>query len=95
MSEINRRSGAVERVLGGSPIGVVIRLVIMSFIVGVVLRALDLNPADIFSWAEAQIRYISGLGFATFEQFGGIMLLGAVVVVPIWLILRALRLIGR
>ncbi|MEM8665336.1 MAG: DUF6460 domain-containing protein, partial [Pseudomonadota bacterium] len=87
MSEIHKRSGSVERVLGGSPLGVAIRLVIMSFIVGVILRALDLNPADIFVWAETQLRYLSSFGFDTFEQFGGIMLLGAVVVVPIWLVL--------
>lgn len=95
MSEIEKRRSATERVLGGSPLGVIIRLAILSFVVGLILRALNLNPADIVFWLEERLRALSNIGFETFQEIGTIILLGAVIVIPIWLILRVLRLIGR
>lgn len=95
MSELDRRKTGLERVLGGSPLGVLVRLLIMSFVVGLVLTVLDVNPNDIIIWIENRLRYLTSFGFETFEEVGAIMLLGAVVVVPIWLALRILRLIGR
>ncbi|MEM8552508.1 MAG: DUF6460 domain-containing protein [Pseudomonadota bacterium] len=95
MSEIEKRRGSAERVLGGSPLGVLIRLVILSFVVGLILRALDLNPADIIVWVEERIRALSNMGFETFQEVGAILVLGAVVVLPVWLLLRVFRLIGR
>lgn len=95
MSELDRRRGTLERVLGGSPLGVFIRLVVMSFVVGLILTVLDVNPNDIIVWIENRLRFLTSFGFETFEEVGAIMLLGAVVVVPIWLALRVLRLIGR
>ncbi len=95
MSEFERRGTVMERVLGGSPLGVLIRLVVMSFVVGLVLTVLDVNPNDIIVWIENRLRFLTSFGFETFEEIGAIMLLGAVVVVPIWLALRVLKLIGR
>ncbi|MEM9224822.1 MAG: DUF6460 domain-containing protein [Pseudomonadota bacterium] len=95
MSDTNRQRTSVERVLGGSPLGVFVRLIITSFIVGLILRALDVSPGDILFWLENRLRSLSNLGFDTVEQFGAILILGAVVVVPIWLIVRALKLFGR
>lgn len=95
MSEIETRRTAMERVLGGSPLGVVVRLLITSLVVGLILRVLDVTPADVFGWVQARIADISNLGLETFREIGGIVLVGAVVVVPIWLALRVLRLILR
>ena len=95
MHEIDRRSSSMERVLGGSPLGVLIRLVVMSFVVGLILTVLDINPNDIIRWIDARLTYLTSFGFETFEEALTILLLGAVVVVPIWLVLRVLRLIGR
>lgn len=95
MHEIDRRSSSMERVLGGSPLGVLIRLVVMSFVVGLILTVLDINPNDIIRWIDARLTYLTSFGFDTFEEALTILLLGAVVVVPIWLVLRVLRLIGR
>jgi len=95
MSEIRTRASSAERVLGGTPMGVFVRLLVMSFIVGIILTALDLSPVDLIRWAEEQLRFLSSMSFETLEEVGAILALGAVVVVPIWLILRVLRLIGR
>lgn len=95
MSDLDRRRSTMEQVLGGSPLGVLIRLVVMSFVVGLILTVLDVNPNDIILWVENRLRFLTSFGFETFEEVGAIMLLGAVVVVPIWLALRILKLIGR
>ncbi len=95
MSEMNTRASSAERVLGGTPLGVLVRLLVMSFVVGLILTALDLSPVDLIRWAEEQLRFLSTMSFDTLENVGTIMALGAVVVVPVWLILRVLRMFGR
>lgn len=95
MSELEQRKSAMERVLGGTPLGVFIRLVVMSFVVGLILTVLDVHPNDIILWIENRLRFFTSFGFETFQEAGAILLLGAVVVVPIWVALRVLRLIGR
>jgi len=95
MSELDRRRPAVERVLGGSPMGVLIRLVITSLVVGIILRASGVGIADLVRWIEARIEDLSNLGLGTLEQVGQVLLLGAVVVVPIWLLLRVIRMMSR
>lgn len=95
MSELERRRPAVERVLGGSPLGVLVRLAITSLVVGVILRAAGVQVPDLVRWVEARIEDLSNLGLGTLEQVGQILVLGAVVVVPIWLILRVIRMMTR
>lgn len=95
MSEIQRRRSAVERVLGGSPMGVFVRLLITSLVVGIILRASGIDVADLASWIEARIRDLSNLSLGTLEQLAQILVLGAVVVVPVWLVLRVIRLMTR
>ncbi|XWN32156.1 MAG: DUF6460 domain-containing protein [Devosia sp.] len=95
MNDIGRRGTGVERVLGGSPLGVVVRLVILSFVVGVILTVLDVNAGDVIRWFEDRLRYLSNLGLGTVEEVFSILLLGAVIVVPIWLLMRVFKLIGK
>lgn len=90
-----RGSTAVERVLGGTPVGVLVRLLVMSFVVGIILNVLDVDPTDLLDWLERRVRDISELGFGSLERALSILVLGAVVVVPAWLIFRAVRLMGR
>jgi len=87
--------GSVERVLGGSPFGVLVRLLVLSFVVGLILNALDVNARDLALWIEARARALSDVGLDAFADAGRIILLGAAVVVPVWLLLRALRLLSR
>jgi hypothetical protein len=78
----------VTRVLGGSPLAVVGRLLLVSILVGVILHALGLNPFDIVDSIEQLIQSIWNLGFDAFRWLWRYFLLGAVVVIPIWLVMR-------
>ena len=60
----------------------------MSFIVGIILSVLGVSPYDILNGLERLVRRIYNMGFDTVEWIFRYFLLGAVVVVPIWLIMR-------
>ena len=84
----------VTRFFGGSPAGVILRLVVISFVVGIVLNALGVSPFDIIDGLRDLAWRIYMLGFDSIEWIFRYFLLGAVVVVPVWLIMRVLRM-GR
>jgi len=77
-----------NRLFGGNPMAVIIRLIIISVIVGVVLSALNIRPDEILYHIRRLIQRISDLGFGAIETVFGYFLIGAVVVIPIWLIVR-------
>lgn len=79
-----------NRLFGGNPVAVIIRLVVISIIVGVVLSALNIRPDEILYHIRRLIQRISDLGFGAIETIFGYFLIGAVVVIPIWLIARLL-----
>ena len=95
MDEIGKRRSTVARLLGGSPGGVVLRLMITSLIVGIILRAGGVDFNDLVLWVEARIRDLSELSLGTVRQIGEILLLGALVVVPVWLVLRLIKVLTR
>ena len=78
----------VARWTGGSPLGVLARLVLVSILVGVILSALGLDPFDIIHSIERLIRSIWNMGFDAFRWLWRYFLLGAVIVIPIRLIMR-------
>jgi len=84
----------LQRLFGGNPIIVLLRLVAISVVVGVVMATLGIHPADLFYHIERLARRIYDLGFGTFEWAVRYFLIGAVVVVPIWLIARILGFAG-
>ncbi len=85
----------VSRFLGGSPATVLVRLIVVSFVVGIVLETFGLNAAMVFSELVHGARRIVELGVADIGQVGRILLTGAAVVVPIWLVLRLVNSTGR
>ncbi len=74
--------------LGGNPLGVLIRLVLISLVVGIVLSALGITPKNLFYHLDILARRLYDLGFGVFENILGYIVLGALVVVPIWLVAR-------
>ncbi|HYC18203.1 MAG TPA: DUF6460 domain-containing protein [Pseudolabrys sp.] len=78
----------VNRVFGGSPLGVLARLVLLSVLVGVILSALGLDPFDIIHSVERLIRSIWNMGWDAVRWVWRYFLLGAVIVIPIWLLMR-------
>ncbi|HZL31852.1 MAG TPA: DUF6460 domain-containing protein [Pseudolabrys sp.] len=87
-AEPRMSNDTVTRIFGGSPLGVLVRLILVSILVGVVLSALGLNPFDIWNSVERLFRSIWNMGFDAFRWVWGYFLLGAVIVIPIWLIIR-------
>jgi hypothetical protein len=81
----------VTRVFGGSPLGVIVRLILVSVLVGVILSALGLDPLDILHSLQRLVRNIWNMGFDAVRWLWGYFLLGAVIVIPIWLIMRVVN----
>lgn len=84
-------SNGVTRFLGGPPIAVFFKLVLLSILIGVVLSALGLDPWDIVASVRRLFRNIWDMGFDALHWLWQYFLLGAVIVIPIWLILRLIR----
>jgi hypothetical protein len=81
----------INRFLGGSPLAVIAKLILLSILIGVVLSALGLDPWNIFASLQRLVRDIWNMGFDAVRWLWGYFLLGAVLVIPIWLILRVVR----
>ena len=79
---------AFARWMGGSPIWVLIRLMLLSLVVGVILSALGLDPLNILASLESLIRHLFNFSFEAIERLWRYFLLGAVIVIPLWLITR-------
>jgi hypothetical protein len=80
--------------LGGNPIGIVIRLALLSLVVGIVLSALGISPANLIHHLDMIARRIYDMGFGAIDWVLRYMLVGAVVVVPIWIVARLIRALG-
>ena len=61
---------------------------LVSILVGVILSVLGLDPFDILHSLERLARSIWNMGFDAFRWLWRYFLLGAVIVIPIWLIMR-------
>ena len=84
----------LSRFLGGSPGQVLLRLVFLSFVVGIVLSALNLDPLDLVHMAFDFVERLWNMGFNALGRLGKYLVIGAMVVVPIWLVTRILAM-GR
>jgi len=84
-------NSAMTRIFGGSPLAVVGRLVLVSILVGVVLTALGLDPFDIARSIERLIRQMWNMGFDAIRWLWRYFLLGAVIVIPVWVIMRMIN----
>lgn len=78
----------INRFFGGSPLAVVGRLILLSILIGVVLSAFGLDPLNIVDSLVRFVRHIWDMGFDAVAWVWRYFLLGAVLVIPIWLIIR-------
>jgi hypothetical protein len=83
-----RNDDTLSRFLGGSPLAVLVRLVLLSLLVGVVLAAIGFDPWNIVYSIRRLVDWIWNLGFDAINGLWRYFLLGAVIVVPVWLISR-------
>lgn len=86
--ELPAKDDNLSRFLGGSPLAVFVRLVLLSVLVGVVLAAIGFDPWNILYSIRRLFDWIYNLGFDFINGLWRYFLLGAVIVVPIWLISR-------
>ena len=76
--------------LGDTPLRVFLKLLVVSFLVGVVMSAFGWSPFDVLQWIEDTVLRIWNMGFATVDRFVGYLALGAAIVIPAFIILRLL-----
>ena len=88
-------TSTVSRFIGGSPAMVAVRLIVVSFVVGIVLETFGLDPATLFADALRSVRQIVEFGLSDIRQVGRILMTGAIVVIPVWLVLRLVDSTGR
>src|SRR5512132_4036935 len=72
------------RFLGGSPLAVAFRLIMLSILVGVVLAAIGFAPWNILVSIRLLFQRLWDLGFDAVNWLWRYFLLGAVIVIPIW-----------
>lgn len=83
------RSG-FNRFIGGSPVAVFARLLFVSLVVGALLVWLDIRPYDLIVGFERLFHRIWALGFDAVREVAEYIAVGAVVVVPVWFVMRLL-----
>jgi hypothetical protein len=88
---IDTRPTVTNRFLGGPPLSVVFRLILLCVLVGVILHALGFDPGNIIESIRRMVRAIWDMGFDAVRWVWRYFLLGAIIVIPIWLILRFMR----
>ena len=86
--ELPAANDGLTRFLGGSPLAVAFRLVLLSILVGVVLKTIGFDPFNILNSIRQLFQWVWELGFDAVNWVWRYFLLGAVIVVPIWLLSR-------
>lgn len=79
---------SLENFLGGSSLRVIIKLVILSLIVGAALAFVGLSPLELFNRFWRFLMSIFNLGFGALGELGQWIAAGALIVVPIFVISR-------
>jgi hypothetical protein len=91
LTETSMAQDYVTRFFGGPPLSVIFRLLLLSILVGVILDVLGLDPWNIIESLRTLVLRIWDMGFDAVRWIWRYLLLGAAIVVPIWLIMRVIR----
>lgn len=83
-------SGKFTQFLGDTPARTAVKLIVISFIVGAVMSAFNWYPLDIVYAVRDFLVNLWNLGFAALGRFGDYLVLGAVIVIPVFLVIRVL-----
>ena len=78
----------LNQFIGGRPGAVIIRLAVVSILLGIMLSFFDLDPFNFWNSLKNLFLRIYDMGFGALEWMVRYLALGAVIVVPIWLIGR-------
>ena len=81
-------SERVNRFLGDSPVRVLLKLLLASFVVGMVMHTFGWSPVDVLYGIQDFFLRLWYMGFSAIDRVLAYVLLGAAIVIPAFLILR-------
>jgi len=84
-------SNYFNRFFGGPPLSVIFRLILLSILIGVILEIIGLDPWNLIESLKRLVLHIWDMGFDAVRWLWRYLLLGAAVVIPIWLVVRVMR----
>lgn len=87
-------SDKLTQFLGDTPSRTIVKLLVISLVVGIIMSATGFTPMDVWHGITGFIERIYRLGFAAFGRFGEYLVYGAMIVVPVFLIMRVLKFRG-
>lgn len=82
---------ALNRFLGDTPLRIAIKLIVISFLVGIVMAAFDLTPWNVVDALRGFVDWLWSLGFDALYRFWNYFVLGAAVVIPLFVVMRLLK----
>jgi hypothetical protein len=85
----------LHRFLGGSPLSVILRLLVLSLIVGAAMVFFNLTPYALYETFRHAVESLIGNSIDSLRTIFSYVAYGAMVVVPIFIILRLLRMAKR
>ena len=87
-------SSALQRFIGGAPTAVFLRLLFVSLVVGALLVWLDIRPFEIFNALQRFVNRLWMMGWDAVRDVAQYILSGAVIVIPVWLVMRLFSMRG-
>jgi hypothetical protein len=84
-------TNGLQKLLGGPPLAVLTKLIFLSIVVGAFLALLGLTPPDLLRGIRDLINHVVHMGFDAVETIFRYFIYGAVLVVPVWLVMRLFR----
>lgn len=78
----------MEKFFGGPVLPTLLKLAAASVIVGLMLAVLGIEPLDLWEDFLGTIARIWDMGFDVIDWAARYLLIGAVVVIPIWIVVR-------
>lgn len=84
-------SDQVNRFLGDSLGRTLVKLIVVSLIVGFVMKVMGWRPLDLIEAARRFVLDIWHTGFAALGSFGDYLMLGATIVIPLFILFRLLN----
>ena len=84
-------SDRLNRLLGDTPARTIVKLVVISVVVGFVMSMMGFSPWDLVRLIDNGIRELWRSGFRALGKVGDYLLVGAMIVIPVFIVLRILN----
>jgi hypothetical protein len=84
----------MEKFFGGNPLIVFFKLIVVCVIVGIVLTALNIDPTVLLDNIPSLLNQIRGFFRLYGSDFISWFILGALIVIPVWFIIRLFKVMG-